>query len=112
MSSEVIQHPFTVAVIDDVKLVATKEQQDLLHSDVKRWIMELQNLIRDVDIQFSARKAQAASVRAETYDNGNEAAWFAYQVTDKDWRVKVNRYKASLEAKLRQVKSLRAQSLV
>lgn len=110
MSTEIrvqVSGTFPEAVMADVKGTATPEQTLMLHRDINNWLECLRSLIRDVDIQFSARKAQSANVRSETFDNGDESGWLAYQATDKDWRLKANRFRASIESRMRYVKSLR-----
>lgn len=99
--------PFATAVLADVKGNATSDQTDMLMSDVNEWVSELRDLVRDVEIQFTARKAQSASARLGAHKSGDETAWLEYNVVDAEWKLKANRFKASIETRLRYVKSLR-----
>lgn len=98
---------FEEAVLADIKGHPSEVQSVLLKENLQQWIDSLIGWLRDVDIQFSARKAQTAAVRADTYGDTDEAAWLEHQVTDKEWRLKTNRFRASIEARLRYAKSLR-----
>jgi hypothetical protein len=102
-----VKDSFADAVLADVKGNATSDQSDMLKSDVNGWVCALQDLVRDVEIQFTARKAQSASARLSAHKSGDETAWLEYNVVDADWKLKANRFKASIEARLRYVKSLR-----
>lgn len=101
---------FATAVVADVKGTATEAQKEMLAGDLTAWTNSLVTLMRDVDIQFSAHKSTNAAVRQATHDSGDESRWLAHVANDQEWKLKTNRFKASIEARLRYVKSLRVQS--
>lgn len=113
-----VDEEFAELVQLDVKGDATSEQVDRLVDDLESWIDCLNSMLRDVDIQFTSHKASLAakyndisqrrsmSSSQEWYDSLNDE-WNESVAKNLDWKLKANRYKASIESRLRYAKSLR-----
>jgi len=103
---------FRAAAQRDVKRVASAEDVEMLSSDLDRWVEELRVLLKDVEIQFTARRLTNAQKQLETYCVGDQRAWLEWCTEDAEWKLKANRFRVSIETRLRYVKSLRLNAVV
>lgn len=102
----------------DVKGDASAEQVNYLCENLESWIDCLNSMLRDVDIQFTSHKASLASKYndlnqkrllsdSQDWHDGIISQWSEAVAKNLDWKLKANRYKASIESRLRYAKSLR-----
>jgi len=102
----------------DVKGDTSVEQIEYLRDNLESWIDCLNSMLRDVDIQFTSHKASLAAKYndisqkrsvsdSQEWHDGLNDQWHEAVAKNLDWKLKANRYKASIESRLRYAKSLR-----
>lgn len=96
---------FEEIVAKDVKNNASNAEIEILSSNTKHWLSELNSLKRDVEIQLAAQKARITLRQA---DNMPRSEWLKYKASEEHWRLGVLRFMASIEQKMLYVKRLRA----
>lgn len=99
---------FTEIVTRDIRGQASATEVKMLEENVREWIAELNSLLRDIEIQFSSRKAELSGKQADLLEQGDQIVWLRFKSQDEHWRVKANRFKASIEKRLHYAKALRA----
>jgi hypothetical protein len=99
---------FTEIVTRDIRGQASAAEVKMLEENVREWIAELNSLLRDIEIQFSSRKAELSGKQADLLEQGDQIVWLRFKSQDEHWRVKANRFKASIEKRLHYAKALRA----
>lgn len=98
---------FEDLVLLDVKGETSAADVSYLTDNLEDWILQLNNLLRDIDIQFMSHKAALASMRLECAQSGDETKWLDATAKNLDWKLKASRYRAAIESRLRYAKSLR-----
>jgi hypothetical protein len=98
-------------VVADVKGSSDNEQRDMLHQDIDRWIAVLEDLLEDVDIQFIAREAQVTEAELESLRTKDKEVLLEKKAAYQHWVVGAKRFHASINSKLRYVKSLKSKSM-
>lgn len=81
---------------------------DILSQDFRMWLDELNVLLRDVEIQLSAQKGRISEKRVQLGPEWNNNEWYRFKATEDKWKVTALRFKASVEERIRFVKTLRA----
>jgi len=110
MNSIISAENFKELVAKDVRKEATNEELDILTSDFRSWLDELNILLRDVEIQLSAQRSRISDKRVEIGPQLNNNEWYSFRATEDKWRITALRFKASVEEKIRFVKTLRMKS--
>lgn len=98
-------------VVGDVKGSSDQDQLDMLHEDVDRWIAALEDLLEDVEIQFIAREAQVTEAELESLRSKDRETLLEKKAAYQHWVVGARRFHASINSKLRYVKSLKSKSM-
>lgn len=107
MTLEISKEEFKSLVIKDVR----KESDDLLEvlsSDFRSWLDELNILLRDVEIQLAAQKSKLSDKKVQLGPEWNNNEWYTFKASEDKWKVTALRFKASVEERIRFVKTLRA----
>lgn len=102
---------FKELVDRDVRKGVTEEEIDELKRDPRQWLDELNILLRDVEIQIAAQKARISAKRCEMSANPegwNATGWYEYKASEDGWKVKALRFRASIEERIRFVKTYRS----
>src|SRR5690242_7633935 len=94
----------------DVRGECTNEELDVLKSDLRRWLAELNSLKRDVEIQMTAQKARITQRKIEFKEKTESIEWLRYKSEEEQWKVGSLRFMASVEQRILYVKSLRSKS--
>ena len=110
MTDTITPEQFTEMVIKDVRKEADASVLEHLSSNYRLWLDELNVLLRDVEIQLSAQKARVSEKKGQPGFNRNSADWHSFKSEQDQWRIRTLRFKASIEARIRSVKTLRAES--
>jgi len=108
MNSTISADSFKELVAKDVRKESTEEEMSILTSDFRTWLDELNVLLRDVEIQLSAQKSRISDKRVEIGPQTNNNEWYSFKAVEDKWRITALRFKASVEEKIRSVKTLRA----
>lgn len=108
MNSTISADSFKDLVAKDVRKESTEEELFVLMSDFRSWLDELNILLRDVEIQLSAQKSRISDKRVEVGPQTNNNEWYSFKAVEDKWRITALRFKASVEEKIRSVKTLRA----
>ncbi len=107
MTTTITQEEFKALVANDVRKETTPEQQAQLCSDYDSWLNELNIMLNDVQIQLSHWKARNREKKAELQPNWNAETWTTFRLEQDRWRTNALRFKASVEATIREVKALK-----
>ena len=100
---------FKELVALDVRKGLTNEQIVLLSGNYRLWLDELNVMLRDVEIQLSAQKGRITEKKIELGPTWNKNDWYSFKSTEEKWRITALRFKASVEERIRFVKTLRAE---
>lgn len=108
MNEELNNINFKELVAIDVRKGSTNETLQFLMDDFRLWLDELNILLRDVEIQLSAQRSRISDKKVELGPQWNNNDWYSFKATEDKWRITALRFKASVEEKIRYVKTLRA----
>ncbi len=100
---------FKSLVARDVRGDLSDQEYMILESNLRDWLDELNILLRDVEIQLRDHKATRSQKHAECLRDGLQIEWLFFKAEQDRWLVKALRFKVSVESRLRQVKTIRAQ---
>lgn len=89
-------------------VVCSSEHTEILKTDIRRWLAELNSLKRDVEIQMTAQKARVSERQVEYIEKNNTLEWLRYKSKEDTHRIGALRFMASVESKILYVKSLRS----
>lgn len=106
---EMSTEKFKTLVAKDVRK-ETNEFVETLSQDYRMWLDELNVLLRDVEIQLAAQRSRFSEKKAELGPQWNNNAWYSFRAEEDKWRITALRFKASVEERIRFVKTLRAKS--
>lgn len=105
--SSITSEQFKALVAKDVR----KESDDfveILSTDYRLWLDELNVLLRDVEIQLAAQKGRISEKKVQLGPEWNNNEWYSFKANEDKWRVTALRFKASVEERIRFVKTIRA----
>lgn len=94
---------FEEAVAKDIRNEASNFEIDTLKTDKRRWLMELNSLKRDVELQLTAQKARIASKKLEGLSKDQ---WLTFKAREATWKVSALRFCVTIEQKMLYVKGL------
>lgn len=89
----------------------SSEEYLCLTQDIRRWIDELNILLRNVEIQFNAHKAELTKSQIIMIQSDDKIGWLKIKGENEHWRVGANRFRASVEKRIHFAKTLRANNL-
>jgi hypothetical protein len=98
---------FKSLVAKDVRK-ESDELVEVLSSDYRLWLDELNVLLRDVEIQLTAQKGRISEKKVQLGPEWNNNDWYSFKASEDKWKVTALRFKASVEERIRFVKTLRA----
>ncbi len=107
MIANIPREDFKGLVAKDVRTDSDDLVQDL-SSDFRLWLDELNVLLRDVEIQLTAQRGRISEKKVELGPQWNNNDWYKFKATEDKWKVTALRFKASVEERIRFVKTLRA----
>jgi hypothetical protein len=107
-------HPFRDLVVRDAKFrhddLITPEEREYLRSPevCEHWRDTLIHLRREMEAQFSERKAAAERFQTECFARGysGKADWFEYKAEYDEWRARGNRFTTMIAARLDEAKRI------
>lgn len=99
---------FKDLVARDVRGECSAEEREQLEANFREWLDELNVLARDVEIQLAAQRARMTEQQAKMLSVGSPVEWLTYKAEEEQWTVGALRFKASVERRIREVKTLRA----
>jgi hypothetical protein len=105
--SEITNEQFKSLVAKDVRK-ESDEFVEILSTDFRLWLDELNVLLRDVEIQLAAQKGRISEKKVQLGPEWNNNDWYRFKATEDKWKVTALRFKASVEERIRFVKTLRA----
>jgi len=105
--SKISNDQFKSLVAKDVRK-ESDNYVEILSTDFRLWLDELNVLLRDVEIQLSAQKSRISEKKYQLGPDRNNNEWYSFKATEDKWKVTALRFKASVEERIRFVKTLRA----
>lgn len=101
---------FRALVAQDARGQATPEAAAFLRSEkgLQRWSDTLRELKKELEAQFGQRAADAQGFQNQCFAAGQEGKreWFEYKAQYDQWRAGARRFHASVQAKIKENKSL------
>lgn len=96
---------FEELVAKDVRGEANEGEKNILKNDISEWLIILNTLKRDVELQLAAQKVR---LREKAKEHAlDKDAWHTYKSEEDQWRLRVLRFNVSVERRIQQVKKLR-----
>lgn len=96
---------FEELVLKEVRSNVNTVEWDMLRSDYDEWLIVLNSLKRDVELQLTAQKARISQHSKEK--NLSKEEYNTFKSQEDQWRLKSLRFMISVEKKIMQVKKMR-----